>query len=78
MRSFGRISKGSSRPLYRLFGADAGAASNINKANFDISDKQLVGRSVYMDLGSTTPIDFRVMDTMLPFMTENYGNPHSR
>jgi cysteine desulfurase len=27
---------------------------------------------------ATTPMDPRVVDAMLPFMTEQYGNPHSR
>ena len=27
---------------------------------------------------ATTPLDPRVVDAMLPFMTEQYGNPHSR
>ena len=27
---------------------------------------------------ATTPLDPRVVDVMLPFMTEQYGNPHSR
>ena len=27
---------------------------------------------------ATTPLDPRVLDAMLPFMTEQYGNPHSR
>ncbi|KAL4855473.1 Cysteine desulfurase [Chlorella vulgaris] len=27
---------------------------------------------------ATTPLDPRVVDKMLPFMTEQYGNPHSR
>jgi cysteine desulfurase len=27
---------------------------------------------------ATTPIDPRVLDAMLPFMTDQYGNPHSR
>ena len=29
-------------------------------------------------LQATTPLDPRVIDAMLPFMTEQYGNPHSR
>ena len=29
-------------------------------------------------LQATTPLDPRVVDAMLPFMTEQYGNPHSR
>jgi len=31
-----------------------------------------------MDMQATTPLDPRVLDAMLPFMTEQYGNPHSR
>lgn len=27
---------------------------------------------------ATTPLDPRVLDAMLPFYTEQYGNPHSR
>ena len=28
-------------------------------------------------MSSTTPLDFRVLDSMMPFMTSNFGNPHS-
>ena len=27
---------------------------------------------------ATTPLDPRVLDTMLPYMIDKYGNPHSR
>jgi cysteine desulfurase len=33
---------------------------------------------VYMDYQSTTPMDPRVLEAMLPYFTEIYGNPHSR
>jgi len=31
-----------------------------------------------MDFQSTTPLDPRVLDKMLPYLTEEYGNPHSK
>jgi len=32
---------------------------------------------VYLDNQATTPVDSRVVDVMLPYMTEQFGNPHS-
>ncbi len=34
-------------------------------------------RPVYLDNQATTPCDPRVVDAMLPFFTERFGNPHS-
>jgi hypothetical protein len=36
------------------------------------------GRSIYLDVQATTPMDPRVLDAMLPLMVESFGNPHSR
>ena len=33
---------------------------------------------IYMDYSATTPIDPRVAQTMIPFLTEHFGNPASR
>mmetsp|Transcript_22059 Transcript_22059/g.42101 ORF Transcript_22059/g.42101 Transcript_22059/m.42101 type:complete len:456 (-) Transcript_22059:298-1665(-) len=39
---------------------------------------ELAGRPLYLDMQATTPLDPRVLDAMLPFLTEQFGNPHSR
>lgn len=36
------------------------------------------GRPIYLDAQATTPMDPRVLDTILPYLTDLYGNPHSR
>src|SRR5919202_6999428 len=33
---------------------------------------------VYLDYNSTTPVDKKVLDAMLPFFTEHFGNASSR
>jgi len=35
-------------------------------------------KPLYMDSQATTSLDPRVLDTMLPYLTSYYGNPHSR
>ncbi|XP_013922099.1 PREDICTED: cysteine desulfurase, mitochondrial [Thamnophis sirtalis] len=35
-------------------------------------------RPLYMDVQATTPMDPRVLDSMLPYLVHYYGNPHSR
>ncbi|MEL6166202.1 MAG: aminotransferase class V-fold PLP-dependent enzyme, partial [Cyanobacteria bacterium J06628_3] len=34
-------------------------------------------RPIYLDCHSTTPVDERVVDAMLPYFTEHFGNPSS-
>lgn len=36
------------------------------------------GRPVYLDHQATTQLDPRVLDAMMPFQTQMFGNPHSR
>lgn len=46
--------------------------------DFSIRGEAAEGRSSFLDNQSTTPMDPRVLDAMLPLMTWEYGNPHSR
>jgi len=34
-------------------------------------------KKVYLDYNATTPIDSRVLEEMIPYLSENYGNPSS-
>ena len=34
-------------------------------------------RDVYLDYSASTPVDSRVLDAMMPYFAENYGNPTS-
>ncbi|KAG5859086.1 class-V aminotransferase [Encephalitozoon hellem] len=38
----------------------------------------LTQKGIFFDVQSTTPVDPRVLDAMLPFYTSVFGNPHSR
>lgn len=67
-----------SSALIRFFSAQA---EPLPEAEPDVIERkgiQLHGAPMYLDMQATTPLDPRVVDKMLPFMTEQYGNPHSR
>ena len=40
--------------------------------------KDIARKPIYLDYSSTTPVDPRVAEKMIPFITEHFGNPASR
>jgi len=65
-----------SKKINKLYQISIKASSVLTKINFTKSDFK--NKALFLDIQSTTPIDPRVLDKMLPFMTEKFGNPHSK
>jgi cysteine desulfurase len=53
-------------------------SETIHSPGFSIKGDARQGRASYLDMQATTPLDPRVADAMMPFLTEGFGNPHSR
>jgi len=49
---------------------------SIRQISVAMPDHEL--KPLYLDAQSTTPMDPRVLDAMLPYQVSYYGNPHSR
>ena len=46
-------------------------------SGLDLGDGARAAKPIYLDYQATTPTDPRVVDAMLPFLRERFGNPHS-
>ncbi|OBZ90695.1 Cysteine desulfurase, mitochondrial [Choanephora cucurbitarum] len=51
---------------------------STDSLGFESKAVKEAGRPIYLDMQATSPTDPRVLDAMLPYMTDLYGNPHSR
>jgi len=73
--------KSKAKSSLRLFtprGLSAMSSTSSRSADYDITGKAKEGRPLYLDMQATTPLDPRALDAMLPYMTNLFGNPHSR
>src|SRR3954447_23706419 len=50
----------------------------MNREPGDPGTREPAAKPLYLDYHATTPVDPRVLEQMLPFFTERFGNPHSK
>ncbi|KAF8057853.1 NFS1 [Scenedesmus sp. PABB004] len=62
----------------RSFAAQAQPAEDEDAGAIEMKGIRLRGAPMYLDMQATTPMDPRVLDAMMPYMVDQFGNPHSR
>uniref|UniRef100_A0A7N0ZRW8 cysteine desulfurase n=1 Tax=Kalanchoe fedtschenkoi TaxID=63787 RepID=A0A7N0ZRW8_KALFE len=74
-----------SPPLLRRFSTAAAAVSPPlpdhqpdDSGVITMKGVKISGKPLYLDMQATSPVDPRVLDAMLPYYIDRYGNPHSR
>lgn len=73
-----QINKSEPAKLERAEGIFPGFGSSQSYEYKKIEQKLPEFRPQYLDAQATTPLDPRVLDAMMPYLGEAYGNPHSR
>ncbi|KAL9940453.1 hypothetical protein V8E36_001158 [Tilletia maclaganii] len=66
------------QPKINARGSALGSGKVLNDILTTMPKIGTAQRPIYLDAQATTPLDPRVLDAMMPFMTNHYGNPHSR
>ncbi|XWS33436.1 hypothetical protein CRYUN_Cryun22dG0082700 [Craigia yunnanensis] len=67
--------------VIRRFSTATAVASSLeyeDPTGITMKGVKIAGRPLYLDMQATSPVDPRVLDSMLPFYLSRYGNPHSR
>ncbi|KAG5535442.1 hypothetical protein RHGRI_023267 [Rhododendron griersonianum] len=68
-----------SSPFRSLSTAAAAAIeSSPEEAGISMKGVKISGRPLYLDMQATSPVDPRVLESMLPYYLSRFGNPHSR
>lgn len=62
----------------RGFASESDGHLELGPDEIEAKGIKLQGAPVYLDAQATTPLDPRVLDEMLPHLTYEFGNPHSR
>ncbi len=77
--------------IVRLFSKTLMMEDKNNKINIDLKEidqivqnrkARLINKNIkfpiYLDYNSTTPVDIKVLEQMIPYFNSDFGNPHSR
>ena len=54
-----------------------GKRHGLSRLEVRDNDRMTLTTTIYADYQATTPVDPRVLETMLPFWGDSFGNPHS-